>query len=84
MLRGKLRANEFNLIFSHPDCTVGTGISPVHVPFRNSRAVTAGQDSPPLQANHLAPKIALNLTASHLSCQAVFQLNTAGFPVFIQ
>jgi len=36
--------------FSHPDCTVGTGIAPVPAPKR-SRAVTAGREL------HPAPKV---------------------------
>ena len=39
-------------LFYHPDCTVGTGISPVHATISNGlRTVTAGQDF------HLASKM---------------------------
>ena len=36
----------FTFIFSRPDYTVGTGISPVQSAFTDSRALTAGRELP--------------------------------------
>jgi hypothetical protein len=57
--------------FSHPDYTVGPGVSPdLSLPSRkDSRAVTAGQDFPPSPADHLHPEdksLALRTPISYL------------------
>lgn len=39
-------------IFSHPDCTVGTGIAPVQQKLASARGL-----SPPIEELHLALKI---------------------------
>lgn len=55
-------------IFFHPDCTVGTGISPVQSPLRGeSRAITAGRELPTWSSP--GPENQLNNKQSLFFCQ---------------